>query len=174
MANQDFEKQFIQWYEEYGDALFRYCYFKVHDKEKAKDLVQEVFTRTWQYLGRGYQIENGRAFLYRVALHCIIRASQRPTHLSLEKLEEEQGFAVPSGEDESSLSQDMDAKRMIGLLEKLMEEKDREVIIFRYMNDLSPRDIAQITGESENVISVRLHRALKRFRKLLADHYEKV
>ncbi len=174
MSQQNVEQQFLQWYDDYGDALYRYCYFKVHDREVAKDLVQETFTRTWQYLSKGYVIEYGRAFLYRVALHCIIRRSQKPVPLSLETLEEEHGFSVAE-EKKQSFDEMIDAHDVALLLNTLLDEKDREAIVLRYINELSPREIAHITGESENVISVRLHRALKKFRKKLEEQgYEKI
>lgn len=173
MPTQSVEQQFLRWYDEYADALYRYCYFKVHNREVAKDLVQETFTRTWQYLLKGYVIEYGRAFLYRVALHCIIRRAQRPTSVSLESLEEEHGFTVAE-EHKQSLDETIDARHVASLLDTFLDEKDKEVIVLRYINELAPSEIAHITGESENVISVRLHRALKKFRKQLEEHgYEK-
>ncbi len=48
--------QLTQAYEEYGDAIFRYCFYKISDREKALDFVQETFTRTWQNLVNGNEI----------------------------------------------------------------------------------------------------------------------
>jgi len=40
------------------------------------------------------------------------------------------------------------------------------VIHYRFVQELSPKEIAEITGESQNVISVRIHRALKELKRL--------
>ena len=70
------------------DAIFRHCYFRVFDRERARDLVQETFLKTWEYLTRGHDIENIRAFLYRVATNLIIDDSRRKKEISLEQLSE--------------------------------------------------------------------------------------
>ena len=52
----------------------------------------------------------------------------------------------------------LEAKRILIESEKLGDEY-RDVIHFRYVEDLPVKDIAEIVGVSENVISVRLNRA---------------
>ena len=47
-------------------------------------------------------------------------------------------------------------------------QKDyREVLIMRYIDGLTPADIAAILGESPNAISVRLHRGIKQLHALM-------
>ncbi len=48
-----------------------------------------------------------------------------------------------------------------------LEEKDKEVLLMRYVEGLDPKDIAEIQGESTNVISVRIHRATQKVQKKL-------
>ncbi|MBI5466917.1 MAG: RNA polymerase subunit sigma-70, partial [Candidatus Kerfeldbacteria bacterium] len=59
------EHEFLRHYEQFADAIFRHCYYRVFDAEQAHDLVQETFLRTWQYLVSGHQIDRIRPFLYR-------------------------------------------------------------------------------------------------------------
>lgn len=165
-------REFIEWYDAYGDALFRFCYYRVHQYEQAKDLVQDVFTQTWEYLCTGHTIDNGKAFLYRVALNAIINASKKRQAVSLEILAEEQGLQPRVEADTEAIFNHIDAERMIDVLNQFLDEKDKNVIILRYINELSPREIATITDESENVISVRLHRAVKKARALVRAHNE--
>ena len=54
----DIQRQFLKAYDELSDALFRRFFFKLSDREKALDLVQEVFTKTWLYLSEGKEIQN--------------------------------------------------------------------------------------------------------------------
>ena len=39
------QQSFLQAYDELADALFRHCFFRLYDREKARDAVQEVFLR---------------------------------------------------------------------------------------------------------------------------------
>ncbi len=43
----------------------------------------------------------------------------------------------------------------------------REVIVLRFANNLTITEIAEIIGENENAVSVRIHRALKKLKELL-------
>jgi len=43
----------------------------------------------------------------------------------------------------------------------------REVLVMRYIDDMAPKEIAHILGESENAISVRLHRGIKKVKELM-------
>ena len=65
------EEEFLTLYDAYADAIFRHCFFRVYERERARDLVQETFARTWEYAAKGNAVENARAFLYRVANNVI-------------------------------------------------------------------------------------------------------
>src|SRR3989338_7418802 len=80
------EEQFIDLYREYAPKLFKYCYFRVHSKEGAEDLAAKVFTKTWDYLVAGNQIDNMRAFIYRSAHNLIVdfyKTSKRDREVSI-------------------------------------------------------------------------------------------
>jgi RNA polymerase sigma-70 factor (ECF subfamily) len=163
------EKRFLEAYEAHSDALFRHCYFRVYNRDRARDLTQEAFTKTWDYLLQGKEIENLRAFLYQVATNLIIDESRRrkkQTELSLERLQET-GF--DPGEDETDrLTARADGRMLMPLLARL-DSKYSQVIVLRYIDDLSPREIAEVVGKTENVVSVRIHRGLRKLRKLAQD-----
>ncbi len=159
------QQAFLEAYEAYANALFRHCYFKTSNRELAKDIVQETFCRTWSYISEGRKVENMRAFLYRVAGNAIIDEMRKRKVSSLDALEEE-GF-TPVDEhalDGKTFAEGQEALRVL----QLVEEPYRTTISMRYVEGLSPREIAETLGETENVISVRLHRAVKKLR----DAYE--
>jgi RNA polymerase sigma-70 factor (ECF subfamily) len=68
-ANKQLQKEFEKAYDLYADAIFRHCYLRVSDRELAKDLMQETFMKTWEYLASGKDIDDVRPFLYRTALN---------------------------------------------------------------------------------------------------------
>ena len=161
MKRQKLEKQFIKVYDEYADAVFRYCLYRVYNREKAQDVMQEAFTRTWNYLANGQEVQNLRAFIYRTARNLIIDDSRRKKELSLEALQEN-GF-----EPEVKASQivDVQTKELFENLEKLAPNY-REVIILQKVEGFSVKEIAKILKTPENLVSVRIHRAMKKLRAL--------
>jgi len=151
-------------YESYADAIFRHCYFRIFDRERGRELMQETFLRTWGYLSNGGTIDNMRAFLYRVANNLIIDDVRKKKELSLDALNE-QGFDPP-GDDESSVVQRLKDQQILQILKKLPAES-RELIIMRHIDGLKPQDISDLLGLAPNTVSVRIHRAMKDLKAIL-------
>lgn len=145
-------------YDEFHDAIFRHCYFHTFDRELAKDVLQEAFVKTWEYLAAGNDIDNVRAFLYRVATNLIINGVRKKKETSLDALQEE-GFD-PGADDDMHKRDFVQEERVMCMLKKI-EEPYRTAVTMRYIEGLSPAEIADVTGETPNVISVRIHRGLK-------------
>lgn len=162
------EKEFTHYYDTLSDALFRHCYFRIYDREQAKDITQETFIKTWQYISKGNKVKNLKAFLYRTLNNLIVDETRKKKHFSLDEMREETGFE-PSEDKTQLLQQSIDIKNILGLLEKL-EQPYRNVFIMRYVDNLKPKEIANLMGESQNVISVRIHRALEKFRNITSHH----
>jgi RNA polymerase sigma-70 factor (ECF subfamily) len=65
----------------------------------------------------------------------------------------------------------MEVNLQKGRLEEALKElpdEYRQVIVLRYINELRPQEIASITGETENTVSVRINRGIKKLRGHLA------
>lgn len=156
--------QLLTAHDQHADALFRFCYAYLGDRERATDAVQETFVRTWTYLSKGNAIDRMRPFLYRTARNLLIDRSRRTPEISLDRLQGE-GFDVP---DEQTLDPAVSAEtmRVIRCTARL-DEQYRDVILLRFVEGMTPQDIAAMTGETENAISVRIHRGLKQLRILL-------
>ncbi len=167
---QNLKEHFSKAYEDFSDAIFRYCLYQTSNREKALDLTQETFTKTWQYLNgeKAEEVENIRAFLYKVANHLVIDDRRKKKTSSLDAMEEA-GFDVKSLEDEKvNHENEFEGKMAIEAL-KMLDEKYRDVLMLRYVDDMSVKEIAKITGESENNVSVRIHRALEKLKNILGE-----
>ncbi|TSC69704.1 MAG: RNA polymerase sigma-70 factor, ECF subfamily [Parcubacteria group bacterium Gr01-1014_70] len=162
---EDKEKQLLDAYDSYADALFRHCYFRLYDREQAKDVVQDVYMRTWEYMRGDNTIGNIRAFLYRTANNLVIDRVRKHKTYSLDALKEK-GFDPEDTASEASRITDMvSGREVLQILHKL-EDPYRAVVIMRFIDDLMPREIAAVLGETENTVSVRIHRALKKTKQL--------
>lgn len=165
----DHEARFLKAFDEYNDALFRHAFLRISNREKAIDVVHDTFTKVWSYLRNGYEIENFRPFLYKVLNNLIIDEYRRKKESSLDALLEIDGvdegsFAELSESTAEALAATIDGKKAFELLEELPDQY-REVIILRFVDQLGPREISDLIEESENVVSVRIHRGLKMLRQ---------
>lgn len=159
-----YEQEFLTAYDKYADALFRHCYFRVFNRALAQDLVQETFTRAWKRLADVGPVDNLRAFLYRIMTNLIIDNARKKHEASLDELQEE-GFS-PANTDHLHIQIKADAKSLFEVLDGL-EESYRTVLVLRYIDDLTPKEIAAVLEENTNTVSVRIHRALLKARLLL-------
>lgn len=158
------EKEFLKAYDKLSDAIFRHCYFRVFDKEKAKDLTQDAFTKTWEYIAAGAAVDNLKAFIYRVATNLIIDHHRKHKDISLEGLRED-GFE-PMSQDHRDIVVSAELRKVIEGINKLDDEY-RDAVMMRHVEDMSVKDIAKAAGVSENVVSVRIHRGLAKLKELL-------
>ena len=91
MDQSSLKKIFLESFDTYNDALFRFCIVKTSNKELAEDLTQETFTRYWLALKEGKTMTNTRSFLYTIANHLVIDWYRRKKPSSLDALASE-GF----------------------------------------------------------------------------------
>lgn len=163
------EAQFLEAFDAYADVLYRHVFFRVSDKDLAHDLVQDTFTKTWDYLVRGNEVKEFKPFLFRTLNNLIIDEYRRKTPESLDALLDEN--EVPEGAFEElreggleALEMKLDAQRLHAYVER-MPEQYRQVVVMRYIDSLQPQEIAEILGENVNIVSVRIHRGVAWLRK---------
>lgn len=162
--NNSLENEFLRTYEEFADPIFRYCLVRVRNRDEALDLSQEVFLKTWHYVADGKEVKNMRAFLYEVARNLIINAAVKQKPVSLDTIMEN-GFE-PVSRDDKRIESSMIFKDVLENLDGL-DEKYREPILLRYVDELPVQEIAALLDVSENTISVRIHRGLEQLKTLM-------
>jgi RNA polymerase sigma-70 factor, ECF subfamily len=165
------EASFLKAFEDYSDALFRHATVRISDRERAIDLVHDTFTKVWTYVRNGHEIESYRPFLYKVLNNLIIDEYRKQKEASLDALLERDGVDEGSFEElrESTveaLAATIDGKQALDLIATLPDVY-REVLILRFVDGLGPREISVLIEETENVVSVRIHRGLKQLRDII-------
>ncbi len=168
----DHENRYLAAYDDYSDALFRHAMFRLSDREKALDVVQDTFAKVWTYVRGGHEIASYKPFLYKVLNNLIIDEYRKRKEASLDAIFEIEGvdeslFAELIQDDVESLINTLDGKQALAALHNLPDQY-REVIVLRYVDQLKPKEIAALVEETENVVSVRIHRGIA----LLKNHLD--
>lgn len=159
--------EFLTVYDRYADDIFRFCAMKVSRRELAEDITQEVFMRFWQQMRQGEEIRNERALLYTMARNLVIDWYRRQKEQSLDAMTD-QGLEF-ANEDHRTIEERAQMREAIDAIQTL-DEPSRDALLLRFVEGLPPADIAAISGESANVISVRINRALKKVQDILHTH----
>lgn len=140
------------------DKIYRYCYFRLHNRELAEDITQEAFLRYWERY-RFASRETTLKYLYTIARNLCIDEYRKPAVLSLEETLSAGGrtgkstdpdTAVPSGED--AFLTTLAFRRA---LQKLAPE-EQELLLLRYVNEAPVGVIAALFGISRFALRRRL------------------
>lgn len=174
---EDRRAQFGQIFEKHSDELFRHAFLRLSDRERALELTQETFFKAWNYVSgkEKREIQQWRSFLYRVLNNLIIDEYRKHKTQSLDAMLEDESTRVNVEatllRDETDVFEEavvrFDSTRAVAALDGLGEQH-KTVLVMRYIDGLSPREIAEALGESENTISVRIHRSIKKLQQILS------
>lgn len=137
--------------EEQYDKIYRYCYFKIFDKQLAQDITQETFLRFYK---QELHLDNGKylAYLYTIARNLCIDEFRKKTVDSLEDFEEEVIY--------DPCEEWIDNLTLRSIIGKLPQE-DQELIFLRYVNEMPITSICSIMGISRFAIYRKLSKSLK-------------
>ena len=137
--------------EEQYDKIYRYCYFKLYDKQLAQDITQEAFLRFYR---QGLSFDNGKElpYLYTIAKNLCIDEFRKQTIDNIEELENE-ATSDPSEEW-------IDALVLRSTVSKLPND-EQELLFLRYANELPITSICKITWLSRFAVYRRLSKSLK-------------
>ncbi|OHA33555.1 MAG: hypothetical protein A2928_01585 [Candidatus Taylorbacteria bacterium RIFCSPLOWO2_01_FULL_45_15b] len=159
------EQEFISLYEELADPLYRRFVFKISHAERSKDLVQETFTKCWEYISQGKEVKNLKAFIYKIANNLIIDEYRKKKSISLDFLREG-GFDAVAKDEDNRIVENAERENVSKIIDRL-PSKYRDVVTMRYVDGLTPGEIARVIGETENTVSVRINRSIKKMRDIL-------
>jgi len=159
------EDRFLKAFDEYADALFRHATYRLSDRERAVEIVHDTFTKVWSYIRSGHTVDSYKPFLYKILNNLIIDEYRKRKSVSLDGLMSEEGIDEGNFDElhEGSLEEmtfALDAKQALEMMGDI-PDMYREVLTLRFVDGLGPKEISDLVEESENVVSVRIHRGIK-------------
>lgn len=163
---------FSEIYDLYVSKIYRFIYFKVSSVEEAEDLTSEVFLKTWQYINEGKgEIKHIGALLYRIARNIVIDYYRE--RAQKEKMNDELTDDLEIASDElRKLNVNLEMENIEKNLRKLKDEY-REVIMLRFIEELSISEIAQVLEKSKGAVRVLIFRALETLKEILNQENKK-
>lgn len=157
----------------YKNRVFSYIMMVVKDRELAEDIFQDTFIKVIRSLDGGTYKDDGRfcPWVMRIAHNLIIDFYRRDKHLPTVSGDDEEknifqtiGITDDSAEDKYLAKQShTDLKQLIA---KLPAEQ-RAIVKYRYVFDMSFKEIADLTGVSINTALGRMRYAIINLRKMM-------
>ncbi len=159
------------------DKIFNYIMYVVKDEDLANDLFQETYLKVITKMQNGRYTDTGKFFwwLTRVAHNVIIDyyRAQKSSRIVEPTKDNDLSNLNSNLVMDSNRESEMANAQVLRDVKKLMEalpEQQREVVFMRYYQELSFKEIAEITGVSINTSLGRMRYALINLRKLTHQH----
>lgn len=156
-------------YRRYLDRVYGYAFYLLGDHHDAEDVTERAFLAALAAIGRfSDRGASFRAWLFRIAHNQVantMRARRRHRTEPLD-LAAEPRSSTADPAHEAVLADD--ARRLRDALARLSDER-RGVIVLRFVDGLTAREIGAVIGRSEGAVRVLQHRALRELASHLAD-----
>jgi RNA polymerase sigma-70 factor (ECF subfamily) len=171
------ERAFQEIVERYQTRLLNFIYRTIGDREKAEDLVQEVFIRVYRHLHRFDASKKFSTWIYTIASNLakneLRNRSRNPLVLfqTMRKNSAAEDDRPLQFEDHASRPDDLYRKRHLrALVEEAtaqLPEHHREVFVLRELEGKSYEEIAEITECNLGTVKSRLNRARNSFAEII-------
>ncbi|MGE4444871.1 MAG: RNA polymerase sigma factor [Candidatus Altimarinota bacterium] len=139
-------EHFGELYEKYADPIYKFIYLKTYDKELSEDLTSQTFFKALDKIQsfKNDADSNFKAWIYRIAYNLVIdNYSGKKETVQMDEL-------LEFGYDEN-FGQNLDNKeklREIFAYFDTLKDKHKQILIMRLWDDLSYKEISELTGES--------------------------
>lgn len=157
--------------------LFSYIMFVVHDEEMANDVFQETFVKVISRLQKRQYVTNGKfsAWCMRIA-HNVMMDMYRENQTRRIVDPNESNDLSNLGTDSVMINNAEDAivnKQVLSDVKKMMNKlpaTQREVVYMRFYQQLSFKEIAELTGVSINTSLGRMRYAILNLRRMAKEY----
>lgn len=161
---------FSEFYDIYVNKIYRYVYFRVRN-EDLDDVVELVFIKVWKNLDKyDFEQKTVTSWVFKIAQNVVI------DYYRSNKFKEFSDLDVDLESDDESpvdfTQKSLDKEHFREIIDRLIPQY-RDVLVYKYMNELSNSEIAEILEKSEANVRILVHRALKAFKKVFLRDAEK-
>lgn len=168
LAAQADRAAFAVLYRRYLDPIYGYCFYLLGDHHDAEDATERTFLAAMSALDRFRDTGSTfRSWLFRIAhnqLANVLRSRRRHRSASLDLVPE-----LATGDDPARLAgRAEDTRRLQRAVGRLNGDR-RQVVVLRFVEGLSTREIAEVLDRSDGAVRVLQHRALRDLAQLLAE-----
>jgi RNA polymerase sigma-70 factor (ECF subfamily) len=161
----------------YEKSIHSYIFYIVRNHDLTEDIFQETFLKVIMTIKQGRYTDNGKfkAWIMRIAHNLIIdnfRQERNENTISNDEVEidllNDMKLCESNIEDEILQKQVyLDVKKLV----KHLPDNQREVLEMRYYQDMSFKEIADVTGVSINTALGRMRYAILNMRRMVEEHH---
>lgn len=156
---------FEQLYDRYSDKVYRKCLSFVKDDAKAEDFTHDIFLKLVLNLSSYRETAKFSTWLYSITYnYCIdqTRVSKKYAEVGLDD-----NFDMPDDDDDAEIAE-LEAQQLNKAM-KLILPEEKSILMMKYQDDLSIKEISESLDISESAVKMRLLRAKDKLRKVYLE-----
>lgn len=157
--------------------IYSFIFYKVSHKETAEDLSEEVFVKVWDKIWN-FKFQDSTPFtawVYKIASNIVIDYYRKNSNFKTQSIHHDDwsDFEIEDLKSHNTVKQD--AKNVFDkrFLKKWLDKiwwTEKDVILFKYLNDLDYSEIALITWKSEDNVRKIHSRWIKKLKEILEEY----
>ena len=160
---------FAKLYDLFIDPIYRYVYFRVN-ADDAEDIVETVFLKVWENLKKYKKKKNTyfSSWIFRIAHNLVVDYYRSKKDLDSLDL----NIQIPDDNRQHNPiknAQNTFNKETLKIAINNLSQKHQQILIHKFINDFSNKEIAEILNKSEGSLRILQFRALKALKTELKD-----
>ena len=165
LATQD-AKHFTLLYRRYANKVYGKCFSILRNEDEARDAMQEIFVKIMLNLGNFGEKSQFSTWIYSITYNfCIdlIRKRKKEKTVFSEDIERAPDVAADDIPDEYLMAMDI---KILNQVMETLSEGDRMILVMKYQDDFSIRDIALKLNKTESAVKMKIKRAKEKAKEL--------
>ncbi|KIL51574.1 hypothetical protein KP77_10860 [Jeotgalibacillus alimentarius] len=146
--------EFHQLYQKYKTPIYRYLFYMTHDTYIAEELTQETFLQAFTSVHRFKGKSKVSTWLYQIAKHTYYNYLKKNPIT-----EADEGHILTDQRTPEQFYEQKEERVLLLQALKKLSAQQQELIILRFYNELSFRDIGDIYKQSDTWARVNVFRA---------------
>ncbi|WP_036143249.1 RNA polymerase sigma factor [Lysinibacillus sp. BF-4] len=161
------KRELEDWYNAYSTTIYQYVFFLVRDVELAEDITQETFYRAYKQAARFRQQASVKTWLHRIARNAAYDELRRKRLIAFVTFTKQHEPQMDDLALRSLLTKELHSKLYQAISQLKLVYRD--VLVLRYIEELSVKDTAQILGFSESKVKSTAARALQSLTTIMKE-----
>jgi len=158
---------FSELYRRYVKKIYNFFYYHTFNISESEDLTSITFEKALSHLNTLKPQTNFSAWIYKIAHNSLIDFyRQNNKYKNQQNIEDIQLIT------ETNFEHDLEKKELVEILVKQLyslPESYKEVVVLKYQQELSNKEIGNVIGKSEGAVKQILQRALKELQRKMSE-----
>jgi len=151
----------------YGEKIYRYIFFRVgRDKQLAEDLTSDIMLKAYEHFADYDDSRKFSVWIYRIAHNKLVDFYKKAKFEQVD-IEDAKDNVTTSEDFDDEFDKNLDIEKVKDIIEDLPDQQ-KSVIVLKFMDDMTNKEIAEIMGMNEAHIRVLQHRSIVFLRSRLS------